>query len=163
MLRKCSATSQACVGDGSKSSAQLSCCVSGSMEFKSRSSILIRLIASSIYNIRMSFSTHRTVLDYVILRILTLTLSSNSLHHVVIQAACVLLCVCISRFLFVCCLSDRWRCEGQSVVGVGSHSHSIWEETDKKVGEPAPYRPTVSIEHPLTWNEERLSLLNLFI
>lgn len=39
---------------------------------------------------------------------------------------------------------DRWWCEGQSVVGAGPHSHTIWEETDEEVGEPAPHRPTVS-------------------
>lgn len=39
---------------------------------------------------------------------------------------------------------DRRRGKGQSVVGLGPHSHSFWEETDEDVGEPAPHRLTVS-------------------
>lgn len=35
-------------------------------------------------------------------------------------------------------------------MGVGPHSHSVWKETNEEVGEPAPYRPAVSIEYPLT-------------
>lgn len=48
-------------------------------------------------------------------------------------------------FVFVCfSVIDRWWCEGQSVVGVGPHLHSVWKETDEEVGEPAPHRPAVS-------------------
>lgn len=94
------------------------------------------------------------MLDYVILHSLTLTLSSNSLHHVSTPALCVLVCACKLFFVFVGFLSDRWRCEGQSVVGVGPHLYSIWEEADEKVGEPAPNRPTVSTGCPLTCVEE---------
>lgn len=65
--------------------------------------------------------------------------------------------------LFFCfCVTDRWWCERQSVVGVGPHSHSVWEETDKKVGEPAAYWPTVSTGYPLTCDEAWLSVLNQF-
>lgn len=46
----------------------------------------------------------------------------------------------------VCALlrTDRWRHEGQPAVGVGPHSHALWEETDEEVGEPAPHGPAVS-------------------
>lgn len=47
-------------------------------------------------------------------------------------------------------------------MGVGPHSHSVWEETDEEVGEPAPHRPAVSTGYPLTSDEALLSLLLSF-
>lgn len=54
------------------------------------------------------------------------------------------MCMLCFVFVYVLWMIDRWRCEGQSVVGVGPHSHSFWEETDEEVGEPAPHRLGVS-------------------
>ena len=67
------------------------------------------------------------------------------LSHRDVFSSWIIRTVCV-REMCLCVLSmtDRWWCEGQSAVGVGPHSDSVWEETDEEVGEPAPHRPTVS-------------------
>lgn len=93
------------------------------LPFKLTSSLFTWLLVSSI------------ICSPLIYLIIMIILPENGLIQV---------CMLCFVFVYVLLMTDRWWCEGQSVVGVGPHSHSFWEETDEEVGEPAPHRLTVS-------------------